>query len=133
MIDYAEMFEGPNQGKPANHGDGGAFPFLAILFDFLATIPLPEMEPHDELVNAGRLCLAQPGVHYVCYAPAGGVVELDLRKSPRSYDAQWLNPRTGLRQAIGTAVGGDRRPFACPDKQDWILQVKAQRRNSTKP
>jgi Putative collagen-binding domain of a collagenase len=122
---YAEMFEGPNQGKPANYGDGGAFPYLAIMFDFLEPLVGQALEPHPELVNSAQLCLAHPGAQYVCYAPDGGATRVDLSGTTREYDVHWLNPRTGERLAGARIAGGGSVTFDSPFRGDAVLYLKA--------
>ena len=79
------------------------------------------MEPRHELVAAGVSCLARPGAHYVCYAPAGGRIELDLSTAAGAFKVEWLYPRTGKTRATGPVRGGAKRFFDCPDAGDWVL------------
>lgn len=121
ILNYAEIFDGPNAGRPENYGDGQAVPYLKIMFDFLQTLPHADMWPHNELVNDGRICLAKLGADYVGYAPAGGLIELDLSTDMNPFTAQWLNPRTGDVTPCG--IGQGAAPFRadCPSADDWVL------------
>jgi hypothetical protein len=125
ILNYAEMFDGPNQGRPENYGDGRALPYLEIMFDFLETIPDQEMRAHNELVNEGSICLAKPGSCYVCFAPSGGTIELDLSHGQGPWAAQWFNPRTGKVTACGvTQTQPDAQlRLHCPTRDDWVLYV----------
>lgn len=121
IVNYAEMFEGPNQGQPANYGDGGAFGYLAILFEFMESLGDARLRPQPGLVGPGQICLAAPGGRYICYAPEGGAFPLDLSAAPGDYSVQWLNPRTGQRLAAGTIAGGKNITLNPPFSGDAVL------------
>ncbi len=125
IIDYAEIFEGPNQGKPANYGDGRAFPYLAILFDFLESLPWQQMQPQPGLAGPGVICAAKIGERYVCYAPGGGEIQIDLSPVPSDFLVQWLNPRTGERIAGANVPGGAKSSFKAPFTGDVVLYLKS--------
>jgi hypothetical protein len=123
---YAEMFEGPDWRTPRNYGDGAALPFLEVLHRFVSALPYDEMASHNELVGRGQLCLARPGVRYVCYAEAGGGVTVDLSTASGRFRSQWLNPRTGAKLIGGNVLGGGSRSFQAPDSGDWVLIVECE-------
>lgn len=125
IVNYAEMFEGPNQGTPANYGDGGAFPYLAILFDFLESLPSRKMQPQPGLAGPGVICAAKTGEQYVCYAPDGGEIRLDLSLIPQEFRVRWLNPRTGERVDDANVMGGARRSFKPPFDDEAVLILQA--------
>ena len=50
-------------------------------------------EPHDDLVNKGAMCIANPGKLYAAYLPEGGSVMIKL--DPGVYRVRGYNPRTG--------------------------------------
>jgi hypothetical protein len=106
-------------------GAGQAHPFLKILFDFIEDIPYWTMSPHNNLVNARAFCLANPGRDYVIYAEEGGPITVDLSAAWSSFEAQWVNPRTGERTRIGKVIGGTIQTFTNPsdDKNDWVLHI----------
>jgi Protein of unknown function (DUF4038)/Domain of unknown function (DUF5060)/Putative collagen-binding domain of a collagenase len=81
-------------------------------------------EPHDDLVNGGAWCLADPGRVYAVYLPMGRTVH--VRLLPGKYEARWLNPRTGKVDALPAVEqgGADAAPWAAPeppDHGDWAL------------
>jgi hypothetical protein len=123
LLNYAEMFEGPNQGRPENYGDGKALPYLEVILDFLQSLPYEQMAPHNELVNKGRICFARPASRYVCYASAGGAIDLDLSGASGRFIVQWLNPRNGKTTSAPAIEGGGRVSFRCPDAGDWVLHL----------
>lgn len=124
LLNYAEMFEGPNQGRPENYGDGKALPYLEVMFDFLQSLPYEQMAPHNELVGKGCVCFATPASRYVCYASAGGTIRLDLSGASGRFSAQWLNPRDGRTRSTTTVQGGGKASFRCPDSDDWVLHLR---------
>jgi hypothetical protein len=89
ILNYAEMFEGPNFGSPENYGDGEAFPYLEIMFNFMQSLPYTRMAPRNDLVNAGVVCLAAPDSNYVCFAQTGGKVELNLSEATGTFTVEW--------------------------------------------
>jgi hypothetical protein len=121
LLNYAEMFEGPNQGRPQNYGDGKAIHYLEILFDFMQSLPCRQMAPHNELLGKGCICFAEPAQCYVCYAPNGQTIRLDLSEAPGHFSGQWLNPRDGRKEPTTTIKGGTTQSFHCPDKNDWVF------------
>lgn len=120
---YAECFE-----PTLAWGDGKAFSFIEIMHDFFAEIPYWHLKPALNAVNAGSLCLADPGRTYVAYRQNGGTIALNLASAPITsvFKAEWLDPRSGTRKAAGTVAGGALKSFTCPDTHDWVLFVKAQ-------
>jgi hypothetical protein len=123
LLNYAEMFEGPNQGRPGNYGDGKALPYLEVMFDFLQTLPYDGMASHNERVGKGCICFARPDSRYVCYAPNGGTISVDLSDASGRFSAQWLNPRDGETKSAGEAAGGSKQVFRCLDSEDWVLHL----------
>jgi hypothetical protein len=120
---YAEMFQGPDWGTPADYGAGAALPFLEILHDSMSALPYYEMASHNELVDPGRLCFARPGVCYACYTEAGGDIALDLSAASGTFGSEWPDPRTGERIVAGDVPGGGSEAFQAPDSRDWALFV----------
>jgi hypothetical protein len=107
-------------------GEGKAHRYLKIMFDFMERIPYWTMSPHNELVDSGKFCLANPGKEYVVYAESGGVMSVDLSAASGVLSVEWLNPRTGERTAAGTVPGGARQSFTPPLEtadNDWVLHL----------
>ena len=74
------------------------FQGYAHMVDFFTSFEWWKTEPHDELVNNGNYCLAEPGQIYAVYLPHGGQVTVQLQ--PGHYDAVWWNATTGNRTAL---------------------------------
>lgn len=123
LLNYAEMFDGPGQGRPQNYGDGKAIPYLEVMFDFIQSLPYQQMAPHNELVSKGCICFAAPALRYVCCSPNGETIRLDLSGAPGRFDAQWLNPRDGSKTPAAQVEGGGKQSFHCPDSNDWVLYL----------
>ncbi len=67
------------------------------MVDFLTSFEWWKTEPHDELVDAGNWCLAEPGRTYAVYLPKAGKVT--VRLDAGRYHAEWFNPMTGERNS----------------------------------
>jgi hypothetical protein len=123
LLNYAEQFR-ENGGFA--YGDGGGFPYVKIMFDFMEGVQYWTMSPHNELVNSGNFCLAAPGKEYVVYAESGGTISADLSAASGTLQARWLNPRTGQYTPAGEVTGGTTHSFTNPagDSQDWVLHLR---------
>jgi len=78
---------------------------IAARFFNASGVKFWEMSPQPALASTG-LCLAQPGVEYLVYAPKGGRFTVDLSAAVgRKFDVRWLNPRTGDLQSAPVASG----------------------------
>src|SRR5581483_2852410 len=75
----------------------------AYMVNFFASLEWWKGEPHDELVNNGAFCLAQPGSFYVVYLSHSGNVT--VRLEPGRYEVRWFNPRSGEYSATHIAEG----------------------------
>jgi hypothetical protein len=95
------------------------------MVDFFTRFEWWKTEPHDELVNNGAYCLAQPGEIYAVYLPRGGDVTLQLE--PGNYEASWFSAFTGEKVLLPpvplSAVGTWTSPKA-PDRLDWALLLE---------
>jgi hypothetical protein len=114
-----------NRPGAGDYGAGQAHPYLKILYDFVDRIPYWTMSPHNDIVNAGVYCLADLGKEYVIYAEQGGPVAVDLSAVQGTFQAEWLNPRTGQRTIVEKVKGGMSQTFMNPagDDNDWVLQL----------
>jgi hypothetical protein len=94
----------------------------ARMVRFFTKLEWWKTEPHDEYVDNGAFCLADPGKLYVVYLPHGGEVAVKLEPGP--YQAQWYNPRTGEYLPESKTEGpGWTSPTAIPN-DDWVLLLK---------
>jgi hypothetical protein len=91
----------------------------AHLVTFFTGFAWWQTEPHDELVNNGAYCLAEPGRLYALYLPRGGTVAVKLE--PGRYGASWFNPRGGETKPAGAAEGPSWTSPPSPDSGDWAL------------
>jgi hypothetical protein len=94
------------------------------LLDFFNGLEWWRMEPHNELVNLGNLCLAEAGRQYVVYLPRGAEVSLNVH--PRPYHAAWFNPRSGEYTALPSLRTEQARFTAvAPNSEDWVLVLSS--------
>ncbi len=102
------------------------------MYDFFTSFEWWKTNPHDELVNNGAYCLADPGNIYVVYLPHAGKVDIELKGG--RYSAQWFNPRTGEEIEIPDVYAdGDKwrspdpephNPENWPETKDWVLLLR---------
>jgi hypothetical protein len=92
--------------------------------DFFTSFEWWKTEPHDELVDTGNYCLAEPGQIYVAYLPRGGKVTIHLQGGP--FSATWFDPSSGKKTPLPPATGPLWTSPSAPDANDWsvLLQRK---------
>jgi hypothetical protein len=95
----------------------------AHMVDFITSFDWWKTEPHDELVNQGNYCLAEPGAVYAVYLPRGG--SATIRLLPGRYSATLWNAATGKRTGLAPfrAASSWTSPTA-PGSGDWALLVR---------
>ncbi len=92
----------------------------ARMVDFFTSFEWWKTEPHDELVNNGAFCLAEPPKTYAIYLPMGGNVTVKLQPGP--YQATWFNARSGKTAGLGQInAGREWTSPQAPDAGDWAL------------
>jgi hypothetical protein len=91
----------------------------AHMVDFFTSFEWWKTNPHDELVDSGAFCLADPGNAYVIYLPMGGKVTVKLL--PGHYRTMWFNARNGQSSAAADADGPEWTSPAASDNGDWAL------------
>jgi hypothetical protein len=91
----------------------------AHMVHFFTNFEWWKTEPHDELVNNGAYCLAEPGQLYTVYLPHGGNV--DVKLDPGRYQAKRFNPRSGEYSSAAIAEGTTWRSPTTPDSEDWVF------------
>jgi len=91
----------------------------ARVLDFMTSFDWWKADPHDELVDHGAFCLAEPGKVYAVYLPRGGGVT--IRVEAARYDAKWFDPRTGKWTPLPAAVAPTWTSPRAPDENDWAL------------
>jgi hypothetical protein len=94
----------------------------AHMVDFFTSFEWWKTDPHDDLVNNGAYCVAEPGRTYAVYLPKGGKVSVALQ--PGRYRAEWFSAMTGEIVPIGMADGPSWTSPAAPDQNDWALLLR---------
>ncbi len=134
-LDYSFTTE-HEDGTARPEAPGGGGPELrrqlGILKRFLDGFAFVRMKPDRSLVAGGLperatvQVLAEPGAAYALYLRGGASAELRLNLPEGSYNAQWLNPRSGQIEAkaevqsFGTPVS-----LQSPDyQQDIALAIR---------
>ena len=92
------------------------------MVDFFTGFEWWKTEPHDELVDNGAWCLAEPGRTYAAYLAHGGTVTVKLE--PGHYRAQWFSAFTGEVIPIGAVEGPSWTSPKAPDSNDWALLLQ---------
>lgn len=95
----------------------------AHIVDFFTAFEWWQTEPHDELVNEGNYCLAEPGKIYVIYLPHGG--QATAHVEPGQYELTSLNPVTGEKKSQLIHVSG--ATWTSPvtaNTADWALLLQ---------
>jgi hypothetical protein len=92
-----------------------------------------EMVPQNQLVDNGyaiadpartRILVFLMGVNDEYDFGDGDSTTVDLTGLSSSYEASWLNPRTGADIPAGTHVGGSQPTFDPPSVDDWVLLLQ---------
>ena len=96
------------------------------IVDFFTGFEWWKTNPHDELVDSGDYCLADPGKLYAVYLPHGGKVTVKME--PGSYRAEWFNAVSGQRFPLAEDAAGPSWTSPDPpdnsgwrDAHDWAL------------
>ncbi len=119
-------------------GDDTQTMFLGYghIVDFFTSFEWWKANPHDELVDNGNYCLAEPGKLYAVYLPHGGKVTVKLE--PGTYSAELFNATSGQRfpldeDAVGPSWTSPYPPHNTPDpsttdqwlgQQDWAILLR---------
>lgn len=125
----SSMFTWPSSNPMVNR--------LEVLYAVLRDdVEFERMTPHNDLLSncwstfdrwgsvpsSPCYALAEPGRHYLVYKENGGSFNLNV--SGGTYDAEWVDTRSGTRQAAngGTVTGGSVIAFTAPSTStDWVL------------
>ena len=102
-------------------GDDTMTMFLGYghIVDFFSSFEWWKTDPHDELVNNGAYCLAEPGEIYAIYVPKGGTVTVSLQEG--NYAAHWFGATTGEIIDLPPVTGASWTSPETPDRLDWAL------------
>jgi hypothetical protein len=98
-------------------GDDTQTMFLGYghIVEFFTSFDWWKTNPHDDLVDNGNYCLAEPGRLYAIYLPRGGRVTVKL--DPGTYEAEWFNATSGQRVPIPKGASGS--TWTSPDPPDY--------------
>ncbi len=98
---------------------------------FIGNLPLSKMQNHDELVKAeGAWCLANPGILYVVYLPAGTKNARIELAGNKTWSVKWFNPREGgdlQNGSIESIKESGIQNIGNPPKdaeRDWVVILK---------
>jgi len=91
------------------------------IVDFFSSFDWWRTAPHDELVDNGNYCLAEPGQVYAVYLPRSGKVT--VRLEPGLYSACWFGATTGEKIELPEVVGPSWQSPDAPDRNDWALLI----------
>jgi len=100
------------------------------LLDFFNgnNIPLGETENHDNLVQEGDYCLANPGEMYIVFLRNGsGTINLENQNG--EFSLKWFDPRNGGELQTGSVktikAGKTQEIKGAPSEpaKDWVVIV----------
>jgi hypothetical protein len=110
------------------------------MVDFFTSFEWWKTEPHDELVNNGAYCLAEPGEIYAVYLPQRPICgnreafehkkecgDVTLKLEPGTYDATWFSAFTGERIPLPPVQGPSWTLPKTPGWLDWALLLQKKR------
>src|SRR5262249_39565121 len=107
---------------------GGSVANLPGLRDDRLLTALPRMatfEP-DGLTDR-QWALAEPGRHYLVYSAAGATIRLDLSATRETFQAHWIDTRTGaVNERQGIIQGGQVVDVATPGSGSCVLWLARQ-------
>jgi hypothetical protein len=87
---------------------------MGYTLNYAEKMDLINMTPRPELTSTGY-CLAKPGFEYITYLPDSTMeVTIELSKSERDYQIEWLNPSDGEKESAGRASGGQKLSLPSP-------------------
>jgi len=82
------------------------------------------MVPRNDIASTSY-CLANPGIEYLVYLPAGGAASVDLLAASGDLTVEWFDPNKDDTREGCTVVGGARRSFTSPFGGEAVLYLKA--------
>ena len=94
------------------------------MVDFFTSFDWWKTDPHDELVNNGNYCLAEPGKIYATYLPHAGKVTVQLQ--PGRYHGYWFSALSGQKIPLPSVEGPSWTSPDAPDGHDWAILLEAQ-------
>jgi hypothetical protein len=110
------------------------------MVDFFASFEWWKTEPHDELVNNGAYCLADPDEIYAVYLPLHPLCgnhehfgyndecgDVTIRLEPGTYAAKWFSAATGEIVPLPAVQGPAWTIPSPPGWLDWAVLLQRQR------
>lgn len=85
---------------------------------------LASMRPNKDLAST-KYCLANPGVEYLVYKPAGDETSITLKFKSGQYECEWFDPSEGKVVSKNTVIRTDwgEQTFQAPSKGDAVLYI----------
>lgn len=133
---YQSTGERANEGTGAGNDTGGGWingrgndsmkmlVGYGHIIDCFNQVAYWQMEPHNELINYGNLCLAEPGQQYLVYSRLDNCRLVLPRQG--TYSVVMINPRTGEQHSLSdcnaAANGAWQYPKTLTD--DWVFILK---------
>lgn len=101
------------------------------LFDFFEgnNIPVAETDNHDNLVQKGDYCLANPGKFYVVFLRNGSGT-LNLENQSGEFDISWYDPRNGgslKKNSLKSVNAGkviELKDAPSEQSKDWVVLLR---------
>jgi len=117
----------PNTGGGWINGRGDSTMTMlegyAHMVEFFTSFPWWTTDPHDELVDLGNYCLADPGATYVIYLPRQA--RATIRLKPGRYHARWFDPTSGRWSELPPIDGASWTSPTVPDPaHDWAILLQ---------
>jgi hypothetical protein len=122
------IFMDPYDGAVLSHGydDQRCDPIrraMGYALDWSRRVDLAAMTPRGELAST-KYCLANPGVEYLVYCPAGGKT-ISVTLPAGQFAVLWFDASQGQeREESPVAHAGDERKFAVPIAGDALLHLR---------
>jgi hypothetical protein len=115
----------PFTASTANVVNDSVYAAVGQSVGYAQIIDLASMPPDSSLCST-QFCLANPGVEYLTYLPAGGAVTLRLNGGSESFLPAWFAPATG-ETLLGAAVpGGKSVKLTSPISGESLLHLVRQ-------
>jgi hypothetical protein len=104
-------------------GDDSMTMFIGFrhIVDFFTSFEWWKTAPHDEMVDNGNYCLAEPGRVYAVYLPHAGNVTVRLERG--KYSAFWFSATTGETIELPEVAGPSWQSPDAPDRNDWAMLI----------
>jgi hypothetical protein len=114
---FMDPYTGPNDGYE------GIRKNMGYTRDYALRMNLAKMTPRTD-VSSTRYALANMGNEYLIYQPGSGAFTVNLGRTSRTYQVEWLNPATGAKTAGRAVTGRGNVSFSAPFNGQAVLYLK---------